>query len=257
MTTPETALNADEAAPLEIPANAQPLFLGVAGLGFLLLAGFVLVYGLYGGVVLAGLDQACARAAFKSGQNLEALGNHEQAIQRFRQAMEGRFSDEKERHMCGLSIGDLLYRQGRYAEAISAYVSLPPAAFSAAGAYTGYANALWKDKRLGDAEQVSQAWLGLAQSEGNQEQRLWANNVLMRIADETGRSQAVLAYGAAVLGLDAGSEARIVMARALHRQGKTAEALAEIETFIETSTDPKLLEEARALGAQLRADAPG
>ena len=177
------------------------------------MVGSVFSYGVWGKAITEGLDSACAEAHFEEGKRLEAQKNYEQAIQSFRRAMDGHFRNQAQSYMCGRSIGDLLLKQERFAEAVVAYEALPADSYSFAGAYTGYVTALWRVGRLEDAAALGSRWLEMAKAEGETEQQLWAHNVLMRIGDETGSHESTLAHAKAMLELDPNSAARLFLAR--------------------------------------------
>jgi len=238
---------ADRIENMSPPEGAQEVFYGLAALAFVVMAGFIFAYGLFGETVTRGLDQACAEAALLAGQRHEAAGNYEPALMRYREAMEGRFADPARRHACGLAIGDLLMRQQRYAEAIEAYEELPEAAFTSAGAYTGYVTALWRDGRFEEAAVQGERWLALAESDENRQQTEWAQATLMRVAEAMGDDAAALRHGEAAVAQNAANDAQLVLARILHRQGRTADALARLDAFIAASGDAKLLSDAHRL----------
>jgi tetratricopeptide (TPR) repeat protein len=245
-----TATRPADARP-EIPKGAYESFLALAGLVFLLVVACVVAYGIYGRAMTAGLDRACAEAAFEAGKKHEALGNYEQAIQRFRQAMEGHFSNEEQRYMCGRSIGDLLLRRQRYSEAVAAYKALPPQAYASAGSLTGYVNALWHDGQVNEAERLGREWLKKAESEQNREQVMWADSTLMRICYQTNRLAEALDFGQAILAQDPANDAQLLVARILRQQGKKEESLSHLDAFLAQSTNTKLLDEARALRSEI------
>jgi len=235
------------------PQGAQEVFFGLAALAFVAMAGFIFAYGLFGEVVTDGLDQACAEAALLAGQRHEAAGNYEPALLRYREAMEGHFADPARRHACGLAIGDILFRQQRYAEAIEAYMALEPEAFSNAGAYTGFVTALWRDGQLEEAASYGGRWLAQAQAAQNQEQIEWASATLLRVAEAQGDWDAALRHGEAVVALNPGSDAQLIIARILHRQGRSTEALARLDGLIAASNDARMLSDARSLRARIAA----
>ena len=236
------------------PGAAQETLLGVSGIGFLALVLCLIAYRVVGAQLTAGLDEACAEAYFLAGQQFEATGNLDQAVLKYRQAMEGRFEDETLRFMCGRAIGDLLFKQDQFEAAVSAYESLPPEAYDRAGAYTGYVTALWRAGNLDGAAALGQTWLGLAESEGEKTQETWARNVLMHIARSKGDAGIALAHGSRILELDPGSDAAIVVARILIEQGDPDGARARLETMLAHTESPARRQEGRALLAQLAAD---
>jgi len=245
----DTATHPD--TPEAPPPGAFEAGLFLAGAAFVALLAGVLAYGLLGARVTDGLDRACAEAAFKAGQQLEASGDLDGAEQRYRQALEGHFSRPEQRYMCGRSVGDLLSRRQRYAEAVEAYDALPPEALSEAGHYTAYVLSLWHSGQLDRAAERGRTWLGLAEQEQNREQRLWANNALMQVASARGETDQVLAYGAAVLELDPASVAALLVARTLLARGEADAALARVNAFIAATDNPAHLEEAKALRAAI------
>jgi len=235
------------------PENAFEWFTGLAAFAFIAMSLSIFAYGLYGPQMTAGLDSACAEAAFNSGKKLEELGNYDQAIQRFRQAMEGRFQSEEQQFICGRSIGDLLFRQNRYAEAVEAYRALPDGAFANAGAYPGYVNALRMERQFDDALALGKIWLGKAESENDQQQLQWAHHALMRIAGETGDAEALLRHAEYLAAQDKASDANIVLAKIYAGKGDVDGALALLATFGQNSNDARLRDEAKKLARELEA----
>ncbi|MBI2423850.1 MAG: tetratricopeptide repeat protein [Candidatus Hydrogenedentes bacterium] len=230
-----------------LPKSAYETFLVLCGAAFLLVAAVIFAYGRYGSVLADGLDEACAEAAFLSGQRLEALGNNDQAIRRYRQALEGRFSDPERRHMCGRAIGDLLVRENRFTEAVEAYTQLPVEAFSAAGAYTGYVTALWREGRFTEAGQLGNTWLKKAQEAQDTTQQAWACDALMRICEQTGRLEEALAHGMRAVELQPASSVRLDLARLFQRLGRSQEAREQVEQLLSVSQDTQILDAARKL----------
>lgn len=237
------------------PKGALETLLGLSGLGILVLVLCLVGYRVYGAQLTAGLDRACAEASFEAGQKLETGGNLAQAVLKYRQAMEGRFESDALRFMCGRAIGDLLFKQEKFEEAIEAYESLPPEAFDQSGAYTGYVTALWRAGQLERAGVLGETWLAKAQSEGEGEQEIWARNVLMHVAQSQGDSAAALSHGEAILEIVPGNDAAITVARILRGQGKTDAARACVETMLQHTESPSLRQAGRDLLDQLAREA--
>ncbi|MBP8129452.1 MAG: hypothetical protein KA184_07705 [Candidatus Hydrogenedentes bacterium] len=238
------------------PRGAYEAFLLLVGLGFVALVFFVFAFGYWGEHVVEGLDAACAEAVFNAANKLLALGHEELAIQRFRQAMAGHFRDEERRYMCGRALGDLLKKRQRYDEAIEVYRSLPAEAYSFAGAYAGFVDALWRQGMLNEAEKLSAVWLTKAQEENDARQAEWAHGTLMKVAEQRGQTDEALAHGRAALEANPASELVFPVARALERQGKKDEALNLLNVFLEHCTNEALRTRAEQLKAQL-AGPPG
>lgn len=243
-----------EAAPI-VPKGAQEVFLGLGGVAFAALILCLGAYRVFGAQLTAGLDEACAEAAYVAGQKLEAGGNLAQAVQKYRQAMEGQFASDGLRTQCGLAIGDLLFKQDRFGEALEAYQALPEQAFNRAGAYTGYVTALWRAGNLDEATRLGMIWLQLAEQEGQPDQQVWARNVLMQAANAKGDLEGALAQGNAILALEPGNDARVTVARILLGQGKAAEAKVHAEALVKNTDSPSLQRAGRQLLEQLSADA--
>ncbi len=246
--------DAEEQAPMA-PRGAQEIFWGLGGIAFVAMILCLGIYRVFGAQLTAGLDEACAEAAFDAGQKLEAGGNLAQAVQKYRQAMEGQFASEDLRTQCGLAIGDLLFRQERFEEALEAYQVLPEQAYGRSGAYTGYVTALWRAGKLDEAARLGAVWLQLAEKEGQPDQQVWARNVLMQVANANGDLEGALAQGKAILALKPDSDARVTVARILRGQGKLEEARAHAETLVKSTESPALQQAGRQLLEQLAADA--
>lgn len=244
----------EEEAPIP-PKGAQEVFWGLGGVAFVAMILCLGVYRVFGAQLTAGLDEACAEASYVAGQKMEAGGNLAQAVQKYRQALEGRFASEALRTQCGLAIGDLLFKQERFGEALAAYRALPAEAFGRAGAYTGYVTALWRAGNLDEAARLGAVWLQLAEKDGQKDQQVWARNVLMQVANAKGDLDGALAQGDAILALEPGNDARVTVARILRGQGKLDEAKAHAEALVKNTESPSLQRAGRQLLEQLSADA--
>jgi len=84
-TDEEPPVSTDQADPRLNPPGSFAAFLGLAAAGYVMMLLFVFAFGLYGDALTAGVDQACAEAAFQNGKQMEAKGNYDLAIQRYRQ----------------------------------------------------------------------------------------------------------------------------------------------------------------------------
>ena len=250
----DEALDQPRHMPTAIPEGAHVTFLALSGVAFIVLVSFLVIYGIFGGQITADLDGACAEAALDAGRKLEATGNTNQAIQKYRQALGGVITDEKIRHQCGRSIGDLLFRDKRYDEAVAAYGDLSPEAFDSAGAYAGYVTALWRLGEKAEAARLGETWLGAALAEDNREQEAWARNILMRSADARGDTETALAHGAKLIALDPADEAGLYSAQILHRQGNLNAAQEQAEAFLNATENPALQQAARKLLETLTAE---
>ena len=236
---------------LEMPRGAYETFLAMSAIAFVLFILFAFAFGYWGENVVSGLDNACAEAVFDAANKLRSEGHDELAIQRFRQALGGHFKDAQRRLMCGRALGDLLNKQKRYDEAIEVYRALPAEAFTFAGAYAGYVDALYKQEYMQEAEKQAKVWLAKAQAEKSTEQIEWANAILLRLAERAGRQEEALAYAKAAIQVNPESDAGMIAARILHRLGRKDEALAQLDAFLAATDDAKLRPEAEQLKAQL------
>ncbi len=231
--------------------GAYVTFLGVTAMGYVLLLAFVFGYGIHGEALTAGVDQACAEAAFKSGKDIEARGNHELAIQRYHQALAGQFRDVGRRHECARSIGEALYRLGRYEEAVEAYRQLPPEAFSQPGHWTGYVSSLLSAGDDTEAERLGKVWLSEAERAQDTQQMVWARAALGQLYERMNRPGQALEQYEAASTLQPESQATLMAARILQQQGQTELAVQKLEALLETVKSGELHEEARRLHARL------
>ena len=230
--------------------RAYVAFLGVAALGYLGLLAFVFGFGLYGEQLTAGVEEACAEAAYQSGKKMEDRGNSDRAIHRYRQAREGRFRDPAREYECMRSIGEVLYRLHRYQEAIDAYRGLPPVAFREPGHWTAYVLSLYYAGENADAERLSKVWLAKAEQGNDLEQQVWAHGALGRLFEGTERLEQALSHYGAASALEPGSQASILAARILHRLGRTREAVERLDAFLERVESGVLHENAKRLRAK-------
>jgi len=231
-------------------AGAYGAFLGVTALGYVGLLVFVIAFGLYGEQLTAGVDVACAEAAYQSGKKMESRGNYELAVQRYRQALEGRFREQDREYECMRSIGEVLYRLGRYEEAIDAYGGLPEQAFTVPGHWTAYVSALYYAGDNTEAERLGAVWLAKAEQMKDLQQQVWAHGTLGRVLDDAGRPKRALGHFGAASALEPESQASILAARMLHRLGRTDEAIEQLDAFLRLVDSGTLHNDAKRLRAQ-------
>lgn len=253
----DTTTDSQTDATPELPRGTHEVFLGVSGVAFVALVLCLVGYQVFGAQLIAGLDEACAEAAFDAGQKFEAAGNLPQAVLKYRQALDGQFKNDELRFMCGRAVGDLLFRQDRYTEAIEAYDALPEAAFSSAGAYTGYVTALWRSGDVPAARELGEIWLARAEAEAAPQQAVWARNVLMQIARDEGDDARALDLGEQILAVEPGNDAAITVARILRDLGRYDDARARVEAMLTHTDSPALRSAGRSLLEQLAADGAG
>ncbi|MBX3179427.1 MAG: tetratricopeptide repeat protein [Candidatus Hydrogenedentes bacterium] len=239
------------------PRGAYEVLLAISAIAFLVLAGALIGYRVYGAQLTAGLDAACAEASFQAGQKFEAQGNLAQAVLKYRQALGGRFSNDESRFMCGRAIGDLLVRQGMHEEATEAYDELPPEAFRLSGHYTGYVTALWRTGALERARKLGEIWLEKADAEADSTQRVWARHVLHGVAREEGDVDAALRYGRDLLAIDPGHSTANTVARLLIDRGEFDAAREVVETMLRNTESPGLRRAGERVLQQIAAAAAG
>ena len=237
------------------PPGAFTAFLIAAAVAYVAMLLFVFAFGLYGDELTSGIDRACAEAAFQGGKEAEDQGNYELAIQRFHQALEGHFSDKAREYECGRSIGEVLLRLGRYEEAVDAYRSLSLEAFTLPGHWTGYVTALFRAGQYEQAESLGGEWLGKAQAAKDHQQILWASSTMGRIKEQLGKlDDAFDCYRMTAVAAPEGDGA-IRMANILQKQGRTPEAIRQLDAYLTRVASGPLHEEAVKLRAQCRAAA--
>jgi len=239
--------------PVDLPRGALPALVVLAVAAVAVMSGALVAYGVYGERITEGLDEACAAAYFEAGREYEETGNYDKAVQQFQLALDGQFASEAMRYRCGRSLGELLTRQRRYAEAVTAYERLPEAAFTEPGSLTGYATSLWYAGRNDEAKRMAERWLALAESAEDNQQTSWALDLSIRIAQEAGNTNAIIEYGERAVAIDPVCSARIPLANALHDAGRTEDALRHLEDFIAKSENEKLLVDAKQARARIGA----
>lgn len=262
LSSPETHSGPDGAPPAEDsgvqlnPPNAFTAFLIAAAVGYVGMLVFVFTFGLHGDELTAGIDRACAEAAFQNGKQVESQGNYELAIQRYRQALEGRFDDKAREYECGRSIGETLLRLGRYEEAVDAYRSLSSDAFTLPGHWTGYVTALLRVGQYEDAQRFGSVWLGKAQAAGDQLQVAWASATMGRIMERLDRLEDAYDYYRMADNAAPDGDASIMMASVLQKQGLTAAAIEQLDKYLAKVTSGPMHEEAARLRAKFIGAAP-
>ncbi len=237
------------------PPDAFTTFLIAAAVAYVGMLFFVFAFGLYGDELTSGIDRACAEAAFQGGKEAEGQGNYELAIQRYHQALEGRFDDKAREYECGRSIGEVLLRLGRYEEAVDAYRSLAPEAFTLPGHWTGYVTALFRAGQYEQAERLGIEWLGKAQAAKDQQQVLWASATMGQTAEQLGKLDDAFNYYRMTTVVAPDGDGSIRMANILHKLGRIPEAIRQLDAYLARVTSGPLHEEAVKLRAQCEADA--
>ncbi len=213
----------------------------------------VMLFAGTGGAATEGLDRACAEAAYVSGKKMEDRGNLEAATRFYRQALTGRFQDQELEWLCARTLGELLYRQGRYGEAADVFGDLPPEAFTAAGTLTAYVKALHENGSLAKAAEWGGRWLERAQAEENVEQQVWAAQQLGTIKLEQGHPEEALAFYRRAVQVEPASNAHVNAALILHGQGRHAEALEHLDQFLSHVDSGKSYRDAIALKEKVTA----
>jgi tetratricopeptide (TPR) repeat protein len=246
-----------EPATRENEQEIRAAFRWIASAGCLLLFGAVLSFGRAGGMVTEGLERACAEAAFGSGQDFEKLGNHEQALAYYQEALHGNFPNPQRRHMCGRAVGEILYRLGRYAEASAAYRALPPEAFSEPGHYAGYVGALVANGQDEEGEAAAGVWLGVARDRDDTEQMQWAHNTLGTIYQNRGDLDRALAAFWAAADLDPAAHANISVGHVLRSQRYFDQALDHLDRILAEPGLRMLHRDAEILISHIRAQLDG
>ena len=211
------------------------------------LIAFIVVFGRYGDKVTSGIDQAVAKTQFDSAKKFEKLGNNDEAIRYYQQALGGRFSDEEARYLCVRSLGELLYREGRFEESVALYRDLPPEAFTLPGAYTAYASALLDAGESAEGIRVAHEWLSLAESQRDTTQTVWASVALGQHFEETAHYAEALDYFRRAVAADPQCEANLYIAQAYRRQKDWAKATAQVEAVLADAALKPLHEKARGL----------
>ena len=225
-------------------------FLGVAGIGYVGLLIFIVIFGLFGDALTAGVDDACAEASFQGGQKALDLGNYDLAIRRFRRALDGQFVDKQREYECGRSLCETLYRLERYDEAVDAYRALPPGALTKPGHLTAYVSSLWRGGNPAEAERLGRQWLEMAREAGDATQESWACGTLGGICQEANRLEEALSYYRRGSALAPDSQLTLSAAAVLHALGREEEAIRELDAFLSRVPMGNLHEQARRLREQ-------
>ena len=247
---------ADSADETTNPPGAYLTFLGVAALAYAGLLVFVFVYGKYGDSLTSGIDFACAEGAYQNGQQQESKGNYELDIQRYRQAMAGRFDDKKREYECGHSIGEVLFRLDRYEEAIDAYRALSQEAFIVPGNWAGYVSALFRANHFEEAERLGKIWLERSVAADEKIQQIWANSTLGQICEHGNRLEEALGYYQSASAIEPEGQASVWGAIILNRLGRTSEAIQKLDSFLASVKSGALYEDAKKLREQYGAVKP-
>jgi len=213
----------------------------------------VLFFGMFGSVVTAGLDRACAEASFVTGKQMESVGNLEQAVQLYRQALEGRFDDAENRLLCQRSLGEVLWRLDRPGEAIEAFEAVPPHGFERAGSYPAFVNALLQEGELDRSLELGRQWLALAESESDTQQIVWAQFALGQAHERLGQHEAALDAYRVAHELEPGSTASLLVAQTLLTLDRRDEALAHINGVIAALPDGRARRDAEGIRAMIEA----
>ena len=213
---------------------------------------FVLVFGLFGTTVTAGLDRACAEASFVVGKQMEELGNLEQAVMLYRQALDGRFENPERRLLCQRSLGEVLWQLRRPGEAVEAFDTVPAYGFDRAGTYTAFVNALLHEGELDRARDLGHEWLAAAEAESNAQLIVWAQFALGQTYDRLGQHENALTAYRAAAELEPGSSAAILVASTLRKLNRRDEALRYIDALLEDLPEGRARRDALSIRASLQ-----
>jgi len=235
------------AEPVDAEAPGTAVFYAMAALPAAAFALFVLGFGMFGATVTAGLDRACAEASFVAGKQMEDAGHLEQAVQLYRDALEGRFNSTANELLCQRSLGEVLWRLERPGEAIAAFESMPAAGFAQSGSYTAFVSALLHEGDLERALEMGRQWLDLAAAESNTQQMVWAQFALGQIHQQLGQYEAALEAYRAAHGLEPGSTASLAVARMLLSLDRRDEARTHIRSVIADLPEGRTRREAEGI----------
>jgi tetratricopeptide (TPR) repeat protein len=227
--------------------NAFTSFLIAAVVGYVGILVFVFVFGRYGDSLTSGIDRACAEAAFQSGKEMEKEGNLQLAVNRYHEAIQGRFELQEREYECRRSLGELLVRLGRYEEAVDTYNAFAPEGLFEAGHWTGYVLALFHSGRNEEARQRGMQWLGKAQEAKDRQQEVWSSVTLGQVSESLGDLEDAFNYYGMADVLSPESDAAIRMATILKKLGKHAEAVRKLDAFLAKAQPGALREQAAAL----------
>ncbi len=238
------------------PPGAFTAFLIAAAVAYVGMLVFVFAFGMYGDTLTAGVDTACAEAAFQGGKRAEGIGNYDLAVQRYRQALAGHFSEKSREYECGRSLGEVLLRLGRYEESVDTYKTLPPEAFSLPGHWTGYVSALFRAEEYEEARRLGIVWLAKAQAAKDRQQEQWASAILGDTEEHFGKLDEALKYYRMAAAAAPESDAGIRVADVLKKLGKNSEALQELDAFLSRVGTGPLHEHAARLKEEYAQETP-
>jgi len=227
------------------------VFVKLAAVAFGLVMLFIVVYALLGGRFYQNIAFLLADPSYEAGKRLEMVADYRGAERFYRSALTGKFKSKEREYLCRLSLGDMLFRQQRYSEAVEIYNEIPADDFTAAGAYAGYVGALWREGHYDEAKRLGKIWLDKSESADDVQQREWAHYTLGCIYRKTNQPDEALAHYRAVAKLNPESRAKIDIARILHGQGQDVEALRWLDELLSVLRTGNLYEQARALHAQI------
>jgi len=228
----------------------------ITSLAAIVFVAFVVAFGHHGDRLTHGIDIACSDAALQWGKRHEELGNIEQAIRYYRQALAGHFRAANEMYECAISLGNILCRQQLYQQALDAYTLVPEEAYTTAGSLTGYVTSLRLSNRLNEAERLGRTWLTKARNEKDQTQALWAHAALGDIYQATHEPHQALSHFAEAAAIDPTSPAALHAARILHQLGRSKQAIEQINAFLHHVKAGRLHHDATRLRREIELSLP-
>lgn len=181
---------------------------------------------------LASLGDELGDVLMREGLRLETAGALESAQERYEQALSARFAGTFNRAFTEKQLGVLLWRQGRYADAVPHLQAALAGPEPSSTAYEPLADALFQLGRLEDALAVAQTWAAFAAAREDATAQAAALFQAGRVATRQGDLATAMRTYEQSLALDPASTSASDLGILYAQQGDAATAIRYLDQFL-------------------------
>lgn len=181
---------------------------------------------------LASLGDELGDGLMREGLRLEAASAVESAQERYEQALAARFAGTFNRAFTEKQLGVLLWRQGRYADAVPHLQAALASPEPSSTAYEPLADALFQLGRLEEALAVAQTWAAFAESREDRAAQAAALFQAGRVATQQGDLTTAVRTYEQSLALDPASTSASDLGILYAQQGDAAAAIRYLDQYL-------------------------
>jgi thioredoxin-like negative regulator of GroEL len=230
--------------------NNRDILLTSSGLSILAILGFVLAIFLYtqhGSRFLTSMDRSVGEMLMKEARALEDAGVPDEAIERYREALEGRFHGPQNRTFCLQHLGALLLDQGRCEEALPRLKQAGERSHYVLDTYPKLCNAILNCGDLEDMSTLLAAWKTKAEEMNDQDALAMCLFFYGRVAAKNGDVEQARRFYENSNDLAPGDQAAFELAHLYLEKGQTEKAHALLLTFLQNGATGSNAEIARKI----------